>query len=161
MARLKRRTQHQRFGERMPSKKTHWLKLFPHEIKVSNIEDKVQKKIQPRLVSQEVTQRIGKIREQKVLNALQDLKNRREIRDFLPVAKLSYLDLIEGVDFVFIYIDGCYKICKFSVTGGKWVEQHKQQHPEIPVLAIGLGESQESIEQKIMNLIKKDRVLIQ
>lgn len=156
LARLKRRTQHERFGERMPSKKTHWEKLFPEEGKMFSRWKKVEPKIKARIENQkqEEAQKIGKRREEKVMEALKELKQKGKIHDFPPKpAGLSYLDLMEGIDFEFIYIDSyCYRICRFSVTGKDWVQEHLKRHPEVPVLAIGLQETQKSIEEKILAL---------
>lgn len=155
LARLRRRTQHERLGERMPIKRTHWLKLFPGEEEIVGLWAKVKLKIKAKIENQkqEEAQRIGKIRGKKVMEALTELKLKREIHDFPPPAEHSYLDLIEGIDFEFVYIDShCYRICRFSVTGEKWVQKHQERHPEVPVLAIGLSESQKSIEEKILAL---------
>ena len=150
--RLKRRTQQERLGERRPEKRNDWLKMFPREIKRAKVLARAQLKIQEKILEQSEAQLIGRLREEKVFKALQFLKERGEIRDYLWPGKLSYSDLIEGVDFIFIYVNGCYKVCRFSVTGWRWIKQHKEKHPEIPVLSVNLEESRESIEQKILCL---------
>ena len=147
--RHRRRTQHERLGE-MPNKRIRWLKLFPGEGKIVGLLDLVRQKIKARMAYQAEDQKIGAMREEKVMEALKELKQKGEIHDYLPSAKFSHLDLIEGIDFVLVYINGCYKICRFSVTGEKWVKKHQQRHPEIPVLSIGLKESQKSIKRKIL-----------
>ena len=134
-----------------------WLKLFPEEVRKSaflyNVRPKIKEKI---LLGQPETQRIGRLREQKVNEALKNLKKKEEIRDYFWSGKLSYADLIEGVDFIFVYVDTKYKICRFSVTGWNWVEKHRKKHPDIPILPVGLKESRESIERKILSLKNSD-----
>lgn len=124
-------------------------------MKEDEILARVRPKIQQEVFWQSETQNIGKLREEKVSKALKSLKKKGEIRDYRWLGKLSYYDLIEGADFIFIYIDGHYKICYFSVTGKRWIEKHQKNHPEVPVLTIGLREEEESIKEKIIAL-KKD-----
>ncbi len=98
----------------------------------------IRKEVQKKMSTEpEFSAIIGKLREDKVAKALQSLKEKGEIHDYLKSGKLSYLDLIEGVDFIFIYIDGCYKVCRFSVTGWRWLEEHQKnilkfQHCQLP-----------------------------
>ena len=150
--RLRRRAQKERLGERWPRRKSHWLKLFPQEIQMVENFNKARPVIEAKTLKKPRAQEIGRLREEKVLEALQSLKKEGEIHDFLWPGKLSYTDLIEGVDFIFIYVDGCYKVCRFSVTGRKWVKQHKKRHPEVPVFSVDLKESKKSIEYKIISL---------
>ncbi len=147
----RRRTQHERLGE-MINKRVLWSRLFPGEEEIFTLFVRIRQKIKARMVYQKKSQKIGVLREEKVKEALNDLKQKGEIHDFLPHGKLSYTDLIKGIDFIFVYIDGCYKTCRFSVTGEDWIQKHLQRHPEIPVLAIGLSENQKSIEKKILAL---------
>jgi hypothetical protein len=98
------------------------------------------------------TQKIGLLREEKVNDALKNLKRKGKIRDYFWSGKLSYADLIEGVDFTFVFVDTKYKICRISVTGWNWIEKHRKRHPEIPILPVGLRESRKSIERKILSL---------
>jgi len=154
---LKRRTHKERLGERKRWKTNDWLKVFPRETKKAKTLAKVQPKIQEKMLKEPEAQNIiGRLREEKVSDALQNLKKKREIRDYLETGKLSYADLIEGVDFIFIYVDGIYRICRFSVTGWKWLEEKQEKHPEIPILPITLEESMKSIEQKIIALKNGD-----
>lgn len=156
LRRLKRRTHKERSGEGKRWKSNDWLKVFPRETKKAKTLAKVQPKIQEKMLKEPGAQIIGRLIEEKVSDALQNLKKKREIRDYLETGKLSYADLIEGVDFIFIYIDGIYRICRFSVTGWKWLGEKQERYPEIPILPITLEESIESIEQKIIALKNGD-----
>jgi len=152
MARLKRRTQKERLGERKLYKRSNWLRLFSREEKEAKILARVQARIQEKMLEEPESQAIGRLREKKVFDALQSLKEKGEIHDYLWSERLSYANLIEGVDFIFIYIDDCYEVCRFSVTGWRWIDRHQKRHPEIPVFPVDLTESRESIEQKILIL---------
>jgi len=150
--RLKRRTQRERLGEKWPTKRSHWLKLFPREIQRTENLNRVRPKIEKKILGQPQAQEIGELREKKVLDALEDLKEKREIQNYLSQGKLSYADL-GGVDFIFVYVnDGAYKVCRFSVTGERWIKKHQERHPEIPVIPVDLNESRESIEQRVLAL---------
>jgi len=134
------------------------IRLFPHDVDKAEILAKLSSKVKKEMKFQADTQKIGKIREEKVSNALQSLKEKGEIKSFFQTEKLDHADLMEGVDFVFRYIDGPYeKFCNFSVTGQKWVKQHEKDHPEIPVIDVYLKETKESIERKILKLLDRSK----
>jgi len=149
---LRRRTQHERLGE-MPNRTNLWTKLFSKNEKEAKDLNKVRSNIKRKAMFQTNAQRIGKIREEKVRRALQSLKDKKKIVSFLPTMKFSFEDLIEGIDFMFIYVNGTYQTCRFSVTGHRWVKEHQERHPEIPVIAVRLKEGKWSIEKKILDLI--------
>jgi len=153
---LKRRTQHERLGE-MPNKTNLWMKLFPMHRQKAAMFNKAKLEIEKRMVFQEKSQEIGKKREQKVFCALQSLKRKKGIKDFIKTKKLGLADLIDGIDFMVIYIDKKYKVLNFSVTGQKWVEEHQRKHPKILILVVFLEESIISIEKKILELLDKSR----
>lgn len=148
MSRLKRRTH----WRKLVGWRELGMRLFP--VDKAEILAKVRTKVKEEKKFQENGQKIGDIIEEKVFNALQSLEEKKgEIKGFFQTEQLDYADLMEGVDFVFWYVDGRYeKLRDFSVTGKHWVQKHLQKHPEVPVLAIGLLESQKSIEQKILAL---------
>ncbi len=112
----------------------------------------VRKKIQKKIEKFPEKQVIGDLREKKVLKALINLKNQGLIRDFIRTEKLSYSDVMLGIDFYCIFVNKKYQVCSFSVTGSQWVETHFKKHPEIPIVVIDIKESQSSIERKILNL---------
>lgn len=156
--RLKRRTQHERLGE-MPNRTNLWSKVFPIDGKKAEILNRVRPSIKRKAVFQTNAQRIGKIREEKVRRALQSLKDKKKITSFLSTMKFSFSDLMEGIDFRIIYIDKQYEIFDFSVTGQRWVEEHQEKHPEVPIIAVRLREDRKSIEQKILEIMDKSKKL--
>lgn len=129
-----------------------WLDLFPQEIQQSIILAEVRPRIEEKITKQAQSQLIGQLRKRKVAAALGNLKKKGEIRDYFQSGEMSYANLIEGVDFTFIYIEDVYRVCYFSVTGLKWAKKHLIKHPQIPVLVIGLNEKRRSIEKKILSL---------
>ncbi len=98
---------------------------------------------------------IGKRRQEKIKSLLQELKEGGIIRDFLQTGDLSFQDVVKGIDFIIIYIDGTYKICPLSVTGKRWLEEHKHRHPEIPVIDIAENDTAASVKRKILKVIRK------
>ncbi len=96
---------------------------------------------------------IGKQREEKTAAILQEMKDKRIIRDFLQTDVLSFQNVVEGIDFFVVYIDMIYRICPLSVTGEGWIGEHQDRHPEIPVIAINLVDTSASIKSKIMEAI--------
>lgn len=132
-----------------------WLRLFPKEMRRDKILANIRPKVEKSIKEQADAQLIGQIREKKVIAALEDLKKKGKIRDYLPSARDSYANLIQGIDFVLIYVNDTYKVCYFSVTGPKWIKSHLQKHPEIPVLSIDLTESKKSIQSKVLALNNK------
>ena len=132
-----------------------WLRLFPKEMRRDKILANIRPKVEKSIKEQADAQLIGQIREKKVIAALEDLKKKGKIRDYLPSARDSYANLIQGIDFVLIYVNDIYKVCYFSVTGPKWIKSHLQKHPEIPVLSIDLTESKKSIQSKVLALNNK------
>ncbi len=97
---------------------------------------------------------IGRRREQRTAVVLQEMKNEGLIRDFLPTGDLSFQDIMEGIDFFIVYIGSTrYKICPLSVTGKRWLKEHKRRHPEIPVIDIAENDMAASVKNKIMEVI--------
>ncbi|MBU4370111.1 hypothetical protein KKG58_05170 [Patescibacteria group bacterium] len=133
------------------------LRLFSKEIRRDKILTNIRPKVEKRIKEQTNTQLIGQIREKKVIAALEDLKKKGKIHDYFQSGKLSYADLIEGIDFIFVYVKDVYHVCYFSVTGSRWVDKHLEKHPEIPVLNIRLDENRESIEKKILKLEEESK----
>lgn len=158
MSRLKRRTH----WRKLVGWRELGIRLFPHSVDEAKILAETRSKVEKEMKSQANEQKIEKIRNERVKEALRELKQKGEIKYFRQTEKLGYGDLIKGVDFWFRYVDGRYeKFCSFSVTSKDWVQKRLQKHSEIPVLAIGLQERQESIEAKILALkdaeLKKEK----
>ena len=99
---------------------------------------------------------IGRKRQEKMSSLLQELKDEEGgiIRGFLQTGDLSFQDVVEGIDFFVVYIDGTYKVCPLSVTGKRWLEEHKSKHPEVPVIDITETDTAVSVKEKIMEAIK-------
>jgi hypothetical protein len=116
---------------------------------------RIKKKLRQTIEKQKDEQIIGDFRERKVYLALESLKKKGLIRNFLKTKKLSYPDLMLGIDFYIVFIDNEYHALPFSVTGPRWVDVHFEKHPEIPVIAVNLEDSRVAIEEKILNLIEK------
>lgn len=94
------------------------------------------------------------------MSFLQELKEEKGgiIRDFLQTGDLSFQDIVEGIDFFIVYIDSTrYRICPLSVTGERWVGEHRDRHPEIPVITINLSDTPASIKSKIIEAINQNR----
>ena len=153
----KRRTKRERLGERKIYRWEDWQRIFPGETANAAKLARVRPKIEEKILTQPEAQIIGRLREEKFIEALGHLKEKGEIRDYLSPGKLSYTDLIEGVDFIFVYVDRGYKVCRCSVTGPEWIGKHQARHPEISIIPVGLNESRESIEEKILALKNSNR----
>ncbi len=97
---------------------------------------------------------IGRKRQEKMSSLLQELKEGGIIRDFLPAGDLSFQDIVKGIDFFIVYVDRTrYRICPLSVTGERWLEEHKRRHPEISVIDIAENDTAVSVKNKIMEMI--------
>jgi len=156
--RLRRRTQQERLGESKKFTRRDWKRIFPEQIKKIEILNRARSRIESKISEESQSQILGSTREKIVVLALQSLKEKGEIAGYLSMNRLSYSDLIEGVDFLFVYIDGVYETCRFSVTGKKWIKSHQKKHPEIPVISINLdNDNLELIEQKILALKKNGK----
>ena len=97
----------------------------------------------------------GKRREQKMADILQEMEKNGLIRDFQPTGDLSFQDVVEGIDFFVVYVDDkSYRFIPLSVTGERWMEKHRNRHPEIPVIDIAESDTTASVKNKIMEAIK-------
>ncbi|MFH1392964.1 MAG: hypothetical protein ABIG73_01080 [Patescibacteria group bacterium] len=102
--------------------------------------------------------KIGKKREEKIKESLQELKEGGIIRDFLQTNKLSFPDIVRGIDFFVIHVSGAkYKVCPLSVTGERWVKGDQDRHPNVPVVAIDLSDTSNAIKGKIMEAIGQNK----
>jgi len=99
---------------------------------------------------------IGKRREQRVAGILQEMENSGLIRGFAPPGDLSFQNVVEGIDFFVVYVSGkSYRFLPFSVTGKRWIEKHRDRHPEISIIDIAESDTAASVKSKIMEAIKK------
>ena len=98
---------------------------------------------------------IGKRREQRMEVVLHEMKDKGLIRGFVPPGDLSFQDVVGGIDFFVVYVDGrSYRFLPLSVTGKRWIEKHRNRHPEIPIIDIAESDTTVSIKSKIMEAIK-------
>ena len=98
---------------------------------------------------------IGKRREQRMADILQEMEKSELIRGFAPSGNLSFQDVMEGIDFFVVYVDGkIHRFLPLSVTGERWIEKHRKQHPEIPIIDIAESDTAASVKSKIMEAIK-------
>lgn len=131
-------------------------------LRSSNLEefiDRVKKEVafKKRTRRGRIQHKIGQIREKKVEEALRLLKKERIICDFLRTTPLSYVDLIEGIDFYVVRVKrDKYHVGYLSVTGKSWLKKHREKHPEIPVIGIDCRESQESVKQKVLKILNSE-----
>lgn len=86
---------------------------------------------------------------------LQDLKDKRIIRDFMETPDLSFSDIVKGIDFYIVYVDTKYKIYPLSITGERWLEGHELKHPEIPVICVSENDTTASMKEKVLEAIKR------
>ncbi|MEK7543164.1 MAG: hypothetical protein AAB503_02580 [Patescibacteria group bacterium] len=121
---------------------------------VSNSILKIQKKILERIKKEPVFRHIvGAEREIRVDHALESLKQQGKIRGFVKTSKLDVSDL-NGTDFFIIIVGRSqYKVLCMGVTGKKWIEKDKMNHPDKLELGLDLCDSDEHIQNMILELI--------
>lgn len=99
---------------------------------------------------------IGDMREEKIFGILQKMKDDNSIRDFLPTGKLSFADVMYGVDFyVTVICESSHRFIELSITGPKWVEKHKQKRPNTLVIGVESYETDDIIRKRIEGEIKE------
>lgn len=114
----------------------------------------IQEDILKKRKSESRSYEIGKWRQEKVASTLKKLKDEGRIFWFYQTGDLSYQDVAEGFDFYIVLNDGTKRrICRLSVTGIAWLNKHRHQHPEIPVIDVGLGDTEASVKNKIIKAI--------
>ena len=98
----------------------------------------------------------GRKREKIVITALAVLKKSGFIRDFIPPGDLSYPDVERGIDIFVVKVgEARYRVIPLSITGEAWAKEHREAHPNIPVIAVDLEESGTAIQEKIKEAIVK------
>ncbi|MFA6365481.1 MAG: hypothetical protein WCW78_03715 [Candidatus Paceibacterota bacterium] len=100
---------------------------------------------------------VGDERQKKVHDILSYLKEKKRIRDFMETGKLSYDDVIKGVDFHVVCVGTQYIVTPLSVTGPYWVEEHRQQHPNVPIVSVDLSLSE---RQLMLSLVRQLIVIL-
>ena len=120
------------------------------------IRDEIQKKRQS--PENQWSNEIGKERQKMAILALQELKDRELIYNFWPTSEDSFQDIVKGIDFYVSYFNGARRrVFSFSITGEKWAKKDRDRHPEVPVVAINLSETSDSIKSKIMEAIGQNK----
>lgn len=101
---------------------------------------------------------IGVLRENLTKKILEELKRERKIKDFLQTSRLSWADVIEGVDFYVVVVKNRYEVIPLSITGLGWVKKHLNKHPDKPVIPIDIRtpatELEDTIRKNILNIIE-------
>ena len=96
----------------------------------------------------------GRRRETLVTQALRQLQKDRVILSFVRTGKLSYADVCKGIDFFVIVMgEGRRRTVSLSVTGPGWVDDHKEKHPDVPVLSVDTTDSVSEVADKIRDVI--------
>ncbi len=114
----------------------------------------IKKEIKNKIPIQGYSNFIGKEREKMVHLVLDEMKKEMEIIDFIETGKLSYADVMEGIDIYIVFINGsAYKTARLSVTGPRWMRKHAKKHPEVPVIAVDIKDPPEKIRRKIRKIL--------
>lgn len=93
---------------------------------------------------------VGCFREETVKEVLQEMKERKEIIDFLPTGKLSWADVKEGVDFYVIIVGaGRRRVLPISVLNSKYIEAERQNHPRNFFVGVNENMSKGKIRQAV------------
>jgi hypothetical protein len=98
---------------------------------------------------------IGRLREDNVEKALRLLRRRREIAGYVRTTHGDVSDVIYGVDFYVVRVAlTSREVLKFQVSGPWFVEDHRQHHPEVPVIEV-------TGEETIATIVERIRVLLE
>ena len=124
---------------------------------IANFLSRVRQEIQIRMFDpkEQLKYQIGKIRQQKVIAVLSQLEREKVINGYIVTEEPGFADVIRGIDFCISYVgEAQYHLCSFSVTGEKWIQGDKKRHPDVPAIAIGMNENENSIRNKILALME-------
>lgn len=92
--------------------------------------------------------------------ALRELKKKSMIHDFLSTGDLNVINLLRGIDFYVVYIDGRkHRAFPLSIRGRQYVDICQKRHPKNAVIGVDLYESRESIKSKILREIELKKAL--
>lgn len=93
---------------------------------------------------------VGCFREEAVKDVLQEMKERKEIIDFLPTSKFSWADVKEGVDFYVIVVGaGRRRVLPVSVLNSKYIEAEREKHPSNFFVGVNENMSKGKIRQMV------------
>ncbi|MFA6407371.1 MAG: hypothetical protein WCV80_01550 [Candidatus Paceibacterota bacterium] len=93
---------------------------------------------------------VGDERQKKIRDILVYLKEKKRIRDFIETGKLSFDDVIKGIDFYVVCVNTRYALMPLSVTGPYWAEEHKKQHPNVPVVSVDLNLTERQLQLSLV-----------
>ena len=120
------------------------------------IRKKVEKEMEEAGLAGYIAMQIGKRKEMLVMKVLEELKEVGTIRDFVPSGNRSYSDMEGGIDVFATRVgEKGYQVIPLSITGRKWVEKHKNKHPEVPVIEVNSWESYSTIKKRVTDVIEQ------
>lgn len=101
----------------------------------------------------ELEEEIGFRRESRVEKILRQLQKKGIIRGFVKSSKRDPTDR-QGIDFVVVKVGRAfYEVFPVQVTGRNWVENHKERHPQVPIVVVELSIPDEQIQKKIVEIL--------
>lgn len=98
---------------------------------------------------------VGVKREEMVVDALRAMQKDGEIIWFARTGRLSFADLMRGIDFFIVAMNVSRRlVVRLAVTGDYWVADYVARHPENPVLAVDVErDNRETLRRKIRRTI--------
>lgn len=93
----------------------------------------------------------GDKREDLVFNVLAKMKKEGRVLEFIKTPKFGYADIVEGIDFYLIIMRSERIVIPIQVTGIHLVEEHRKNHPLIPIIVV--SEKDENMEEFVKNQI--------
>lgn len=96
----------------------------------------------------------GRLREQRAFDALALRKGRRDVADFMETASCGVADVVGGVDFYVVVVEGgARRPVRLAVTGPDLVAVKEIRHPGNVVVAVEPQEPVELVATHIMAAI--------
>ncbi|PIR06479.1 hypothetical protein COY65_00055 [Candidatus Jorgensenbacteria bacterium CG_4_10_14_0_8_um_filter_39_13] len=96
---------------------------------------------------------IGLRRESRVDKILRQLQDKGVIRGFVKSSKRDSTDR-QGIDFVVVKVGRTfYEVFPVQVTGRNWVKNHKEKHPQVPIVVVEYSISDEQIQKEIVEIL--------
>ncbi len=100
-------------------------------------------------------QTVGYVREDIVNDVLDYLCDEGMIVSYMRTGRLSWADIIDGIDFYAVVIKERYLTVPLSVTGPHWALGHMAKHPEVPVVSVDLkGGRKQAWHQAMKRILK-------
>lgn len=96
----------------------------------------------------------GREREELVKTVLGEMKEEGIIFDYIQTSKYSIGDILDATDFYIIVIKNVRKNIPIQVTGSQFLQEHKNSHPDIPLVCVpDDGDRKGQIRTRIMLII--------